>query len=84
MYGVMFSGTPKVTDCNQCHISSGYCNSMFTSNCPHRFINGLIEYIKEHSYPVRYGTNSTEQGMTITGIEQAIKEYCGENDKTGN
>ena len=46
-------------------------------NCPLRSVEGLIEYIKKHSYPVRYDRNSIEQGMTITGIEQAIKEYCG-------
>lgn len=46
-------------------------------DCPLRSVEGLIEYIKKHSYPVRYDRNSIEQGMTITGIEQAIKEYCG-------
>lgn len=33
-----------------------------------------LEIIKEHSYPVRYDRNSIEQGMTITGIEQALNE----------
>ena len=33
-----------------------------------------IEFIKEHSYLVRYDGNSIEQGMTITGIEQALNE----------
>lgn len=33
-----------------------------------------IEFIKDHSYPVRYDRNSIEQGMTITGIEQALNE----------
>ena len=33
-----------------------------------------IDFIKEHSYPVRYGGNSIEQGMTVTGIEQALNE----------
>ena len=46
-------------------------------DCPLRSVEGLIEYIKKHSYPVRYDRNSIEQVMTITGIEQAIKEYCG-------
>lgn len=44
--------------------------------CPLKSIDGLIEFIKVHTYPVRYDKNSLEQGMTITGIEQAIKEYC--------
>ena len=30
-----------------------------------------IDFIKDHSYPVRYDNNSIEQGMTITGIEEA-------------
>ena len=29
-------------------------------------------FIKEHSYPVRYDTNSVEQGMTLTGISECI------------
>ena len=33
-----------------------------------------LEIIKEHSYPVMYDRNSIEQGMTITGIEQALNE----------
>ena len=33
-----------------------------------------IDFIKEHSYPVRYDNTSIEQGMTITGIEQALNE----------
>lgn len=33
-----------------------------------------IEFIKDHSYPVRYDNNSIEQGMTVTGIEQALNE----------
>lgn len=33
-----------------------------------------IDIIKNHSYPVRYDGNSIEQGMTLTGIEQALKE----------
>lgn len=33
-----------------------------------------IDLIKNHSYPVRYDRNSIEQGMTLTGIEQALKE----------
>ena len=33
-----------------------------------------IKFIKNHSYPVRYDRNSIEQGMTITGIEQALNE----------
>lgn len=33
-----------------------------------------IDFIKDHSYPVRYDGNSIEQGMTITGIEQALNE----------
>ena len=33
-----------------------------------------IDFIKDHSYPVRYDRNSIEQGMTITGIEQALNE----------
>lgn len=33
-----------------------------------------IDFIKEHSYPVRYDNTSIEQGMTITGIEEALKE----------
>lgn len=31
-------------------------------------------FIKEHSYPVRHGTNSVEQGMTLTGISECIDE----------
>lgn len=31
-------------------------------------------FIKEHSYPVRYGINSVEQGMTLTGISECIDE----------
>ena len=33
-----------------------------------------IDFIKEHSYPVRYDETSIEQGMTLTGIEQALNE----------
>lgn len=33
-----------------------------------------IDFIKDHSYPVRYDGNSIEQGMTVTGIEQALNE----------
>ena len=33
-----------------------------------------IDFIKDHSYPVRYDNTSIEQGMTITGIEEALKE----------
>ena len=33
-----------------------------------------LDFIKDHSYPVKYDRNSTEQGMTITGIEQALNE----------
>lgn len=33
-----------------------------------------IDFIKDHSYPVRYDRTSIEQGMTITGIEQALNE----------
>ena len=33
-----------------------------------------IDFIKDHSYSVRYDGNSIEQGMTITGIEQALNE----------
>ncbi len=39
----------------------------------------LCEYCRKVEN-IRYGTNSIEQGMTITGIEQAIKEYCGMED----
>lgn len=33
-----------------------------------------IDFIKAHSYPVRYDRTGIEQGMTITGIEQALNE----------
>ena len=33
-----------------------------------------LDFIKDHSYPVRYDGNSIEQGMTLTGIEQALNE----------
>lgn len=33
-----------------------------------------IDFIKDHSYPVRYDGNSIEQGMTVTGIEEALNE----------
>ena len=33
-----------------------------------------IDFIKDHSYPVRYDSNIIEQGMTLTGIEQALNE----------
>lgn len=33
-----------------------------------------LDFIKDHSYPVRYDGNSIEQGMTVTGIEQALNE----------
>lgn len=33
-----------------------------------------IDFIKDHSYPVRYNGNSIERGMTVTGIEQALNE----------
>lgn len=33
-----------------------------------------IDFIKNHSYLVRYDGNSIEQGMTVTGIEQALNE----------
>lgn len=33
-----------------------------------------IDFIKEHSYPVRYDRTSIEQGMTLTGIEQVLNE----------
>ena len=63
---------------NNCFIPYGAedDDSYRNKDCPLKSIDGLIEYIKDHSYPVRYDTNSIEQGMTITGIEQAIKEYC--------
>ena len=64
-----------------CNLVCNYIPTCFTKTdkgycCPLKSIDGLIKYIKDHSYPVRYDTNSIEQGMTITGIEQAIKEYC--------
>lgn len=33
-----------------------------------------IDFIRDHSYPVRYDRTSIEQGMTLTGIEQALNE----------
>lgn len=33
-----------------------------------------LDFIKNHSYPVRYDGNSIEQGMTVTGIEEALNE----------
>ena len=33
-----------------------------------------IDFIKVHSYPVRYDRTSIERGMTLTGIEQALNE----------
>lgn len=33
-----------------------------------------IDFIKNHSYLVRYDNTSIEQGMTVTGIEQALNE----------
>ena len=44
-----------------------------------------IDFIKEHSYPVRYDNTSIEQGMTVTGIEQALNEMPSiqPNQKTG-
>lgn len=33
-----------------------------------------IEEFVKHCYPVRYGYNSVENGMTITGIKQVINE----------
>lgn len=33
-----------------------------------------LEFIKDHSYPVRYDRTSIEQGMTLTGIEQVLNE----------
>ena len=33
-----------------------------------------IDFIKAHSYLVRYDRTSIEQGMTLTGIEQALNE----------
>lgn len=45
-----------------------------------------IDFIKAHSYPVRYDRNSIEQGMTLTGIEQALKEVpsAQPKQKTGH
>lgn len=53
-----------------------------TANCPvwNNMSDDLIsrqaaiDFIKDHSYPVRYDGNSIEQGMTVTGIEQALNE----------
>lgn len=67
---------PKVVDndCRMRDVSRNFKERHY--DCPMRSVDGMIEFIKDHSYPVRYDTNSIEQGMTITGIEQAIKEYC--------
>lgn len=42
-----------------------------------------IDFIKDHSYHVRYDGNSIEQGMTVTGIEQALNEMPSIRQKTG-
>lgn len=34
----------------------------------------VIDFIKDHSYPVCYDRTSIERGMTLTGIEQALNE----------
>ena len=41
-----------------------------------------IQKIKEHAYPIRYDHNSIENGMTITGIEQALNELPSVQPKT--
>ena len=33
-----------------------------------------IDFIKDHSYPVRYDETSIEQGIPLTEIEQALNE----------
>lgn len=81
MNGVIIAGMEMPSDCFDCERRKKCCgNSCSIQNrkidCPLKSVKGLIEYIKEHSYPVRYDRNSVENGMTITGIEQAIKEYC--------
>lgn len=45
-----------------------------------------IDFIKDHSYPVRYDGNSIEQGMTVTGIEEALNEIPNiqSKQKTGH
>ena len=45
-------------------------------DCPVKSIDGLIDYICRHSYPVKYDKYSLANGMTMDGIEQAIREYC--------
>ncbi len=37
--------------------------------------------IEEHAYPVRYGCNSIENGMTLTGINQVIDKYRREAEE---
>lgn len=34
----------------------------------------VIDFIKDHSYPVRYDETSIEQGIPLTEIEQALNE----------
>ena len=89
MSAVIITGMKMPYVCDDCHLSAGYgCEVTGTIlisenmkigkplNCPIKSVDGLVDYIKDHSYPIRYDTNSIEQGMTVTGIEQAIREYC--------
>lgn len=69
--------------CNFVYAPFGLAENERHKDCILKSVDGLIKFIIKHSYPVRYDKNSIEQGMTITGVEQAIKEYCGmeENER---
>ena len=40
----------------------------------------LLKLIQKNSYPVSYGRNTVEQGMTVCGIMQAVKELIESGD----
>ena len=85
---VIVEGMYEPTSCKDCYLSAGYgCEIMGRvlttkemeqrqKDCPVKSVEGLLEYIRKWSYPVHYDRNSVEHGMTMTGIEQAIREYC--------
>lgn len=65
----------KCSCCDEC-FAQLYCieNQLRTSRLPQEYcVNNICDYLKENR-PVRYDSNSIEQGMTITGIEQALNE----------
>ena len=75
---------PKVVDddCRMRDVSRNFKERHY--DCPLRSVEGLVEHIRKWSYPVHYDKNSFEHGMTMTGIEQAIREYCEVENENRN